>query len=745
MALTTEVSSFHEHDKINDGTPRSYRNRGGGGDEYTAFDIDVAVVEVKLLIEDAVNFIKDDMEPLWADAERYFNGEGDIPKVAGRSQVSTTEVRDSVRSLMPSIMRVFTQSGSLCEYISPTVDGGQMASSQTMYVNQLFWNSNGYMVLQDAVHDACLRKVGIVKSWWADKKTAEYMSVTGITQEQLDHFEEMEDVFVVEVMISEEGADDASIALESAIDLFDVELAVMKEGGTLTASHVPLHGFFVDDVATNPSDATIIGQRQNMAVGDVIAMGLEHDDWHIFDGLDLEQDGFSDESEQRRGYIEEQGDDNRNYSSDPMMRKILITEAYARYDLDGTGVPQLYRFWLGGTIYAYIDHERVPEVPYHALQIDSIPDAFFGRSIFDILADDQDTGTSLLRATCDNAHLSNNKRLAVHETMVNIDDVLNNTLGYPIRVRAPGMIQEIGVQSSVGVMLPLLQYLKTNTENKVGVTAAAQGLDPDALQSTDKDAVRNTIALAQGQVELMCRNLAETGVRSLFTSLLKLSLAHLDDEQSVMAEGKQVPVSQKEFDPELKMVVKVGIGNASFELKMVGLEKVLAQQKEIIASYGLDNQIVTPQNMFNTIADMTRMHGLNDVTRYFNVVTPEMAQQMQQKATQAAKEASGKPDAATAIVKVEEIKSQTAIQTKQMDMEIQAGKSQSSMKTEILKGVANDDLQRDKMAQDLEIAVGNTLGGAATKLAVVAEQARTRPPPAGTSAALQSAKPKGTN
>ena len=734
MALTTEVVDFlGSSDDVDD---YLLDDKGKAPDEYSGFDVDAAAIEVKLLVEVAVNFIKDDMEPLWADAERYFRGEGNVPIVIGRSQVSSTEVRDAIRSLMPSVMRVFTHAGIICEYQSTTILGGPLAQQQTVYVNQLFWGANGYMVLQDAVHDAFLRKVGIVKSWWAEKKNAEYMSVTGVTQEQIDYFESVDEVFVLEITETEQDA----VALESATELFDVEIAVMRPGkGKLSATHVPLHEFFVDDAATSPQDATIIGQRTNLVVGDIIEMGLEHDDWHDFDGLDLEQDGFSRESEARRGYIEEQGDDTRNYSRDPMMRKILITEAYARFDLDGTGVPQLYRFWMGGTTYQYIDHERVSEVPYHALQIDSIPDAFFGRSIYDIIADDQDTSTSLLRATCDNAHLSNNKRLAVHETMVNIDDVLNNTLGYPIRVRAPGMIQEIGVQSSVGAMLPLLQYLKQNTENKVGVTAAAQGLDPDAMQSTDKDAVRNTIALAQGQIELMCRNLAETGIRSLFKSLLKLSMEHLDPEQMVTVEGQLVPVDQKMFDPDLDIVVKVGLGNAGFDLKMAGLQMVLSHQKEIIAQYGLDNKIVTVQNLYNTIADITKMHGLNDVSRYFNTVTPELAQQMQEQAAKAAKEATGKPDAAMAIIEVEKIKSQTNLQTKQMDMAIQKGKSTSTMQTAILEGVAKDDLERDRMAQDLEIAVGTTLGDGINKMAVVREQAKSRPPPAGSSIALSNA------
>ena len=140
-----------------------------------------------------------------------------------------------------------------------------------------------------------------------------------------------------------------------------VELVVLRKSGRLALTHVPHYQFFVDDVATGVEDARVIGQRQNIPIGDAIAMGFEEDDLMNLDGYDLEQDNFSRESEHRRGYIEEEGDE---IATGGRMRKILLTEAYIRFDLDGLGIPQLYRFWMGGTSYKYLDHERVDEVPY---------------------------------------------------------------------------------------------------------------------------------------------------------------------------------------------------------------------------------------------------------------------------------------------------------------------------------------------------------------------------------------------
>jgi len=680
--------------------------------ELDAISIEDASDDAARWVEEAVDFMQDDMEPLWAEAEAFYDGKSDIKKEPGRSQVTSTDVRDAVRALKPSIMRVFTQADDIVEYFPKSVATGPLAVVQTRFVNDLFWDAEGYRVLQDTVHDAMLRKIGIIKTWWDDSTEIEYMDVDGLTSMQLDYIDNLEDVKVV----SSEG-EDGSIS---------AEIAILKEGGTLRATHVPLFEFFVNDAATCPDDASVIGQRRNIPVGEAIALGFALEDLEDLDGYDLEQDDFSEESEQRRGYIEETGDD---IVADPIMRKVLITEAYLRFDLDGLGVPQLYRFWLGGTQYHYLSHERVESNPYEAIQIDPIPDAFFGRSIFDLLKEDQNTSTSIIRATCDNAHLSNNVRLAVHESMVNMDDVLNNTIGYPIRFRAPGMIQEIGVQSSVGSMLPLLQFLHDQGNNKVGVTDAALGLDPDALQSTDKNAVANTIQMSQGQVELMARNITETGLIGVFKKLLKLSMQHKAAEQATTVNGSIVDVNQEEFDGSMAMRTKVGLGTAGFDMKLAGLNNVLIQQKEIIGQYGLDNPIVTVQNVYNTISDITRMMGLTDVTRYFNTVTPEVAQQIQAKAAQAASQDQGATDPGQAIIQAETVKAQATMEGKKLDAQIDQQKMATSTKANIVDMLMKDDLARDKMAQDVEIESAKILGGEINKFAIAKEQNKARSMP----------------
>ena len=305
--------------------------------------------------------------------------------------------------------------------------------------------------------------------------------------------------------------------------------------------------------------------------------------------------------------------------------------------------------------------------------------------------------------------------------MVNMEDVLNNDLGSPIRVRAAGQIQVIDTPFTGAAALPLLQFLEQDVESKTGVTRAAAGLDPDAMQSTDKDAVRNTIQLAQGQVELMARNLAESGMKDLFSGLLKLGMTHLDANQILRIQGQNMPLQLDFFDPTMKMRVKVGTGTGSFDEKMAMYAEIMMAQKELYGQLGPGNPVVSMQHMQNTMSDKMRMVGLYNPQRYFGAVTPQMEQQFaKQKQEQSQQQQEAQKQIAMmqagALQQAEQIKGQVKIQTEtaknQLDMVktqqsgmIDAAQLKQKEDASFRELMVKDDLSRDQLVQDLYIAV----------------------------------------
>lgn len=660
-------------------------------DDYTPISPEDAATELGNDVDSAVNFIVSEFSGEWEDAQNYYNGDSGVPKVKGRSQVTSTNVRDAIRNLRPSLLRIFLHADSIVEYIPDGVGQQALAHTQSKYVNSLFFRIGGYRALYDAIQNAALKKNGILMYWWDDSPALEYYEVSSITEENLQGLAAQDGVSIIE---AQHVHDYATGPGAPPIPLYNAVVAKEEIGGSIKLANVPLSEFFIDENATCVHDATVHGHRRSTAIHEALAMGL---DYHLLEGLDdydPEENEHMGESQARRGYAKTR----RTTEQDPLNRRVLLTCAYKRYDFEGTGVPQLYKFYLGGTTYKYLYHEKVQSSPYVSVCLDYEPSAFWGKSIFDLQKQEQDTQTSLLRATCDNAHAANNRRLAAHEQLVNMDDVLNPALGAPIRVRAPGQIQEIGVQSSVGAMLPLLQYLQQQSEIKVGVTNAAMGLDHDALQSTTREAAQNTIQLSQGQIEVMARNVAE-GLTDLFAGLLDLSMRHMPRQQVFELAGEFVQVDQSVFNPRFAMRPNVGLGTGQKEDKIAGLNFVLERQKEIIAAYGPMNPIVPIQSYYNTLSDMAQIYGVHSFTRYFNPITEDTIAQMQEIMAQ---QAENQPmDPAKAMLEAERLKAELRAQEKQLEFTLDQRDKALDRRIRALEFAATDDLERDRMVQQL--------------------------------------------
>ena len=73
--------------------------------------------KVRQYIQDAIQFIDDEISPIRAKATRQYLGEPYGNEVDGRSQVVSRDIRDSVAACLPSLMRVFFGSEKVCEFV----------------------------------------------------------------------------------------------------------------------------------------------------------------------------------------------------------------------------------------------------------------------------------------------------------------------------------------------------------------------------------------------------------------------------------------------------------------------------------------------------------------------------------------------------------------------------------------------------------------------------------------------------
>jgi hypothetical protein len=599
------------------------------------------------------------------------------------------------------------------EFIPKGPEDVAFAEQATDYMHYVFNQNDGFRVLNDAFHDALVKKQGIVKVYWDTRYRTETYSYTDLTQEERDYILSDMGISVIEETMTMTVEMD-QMGMEVELPSYSLKVSRSIPEGKLRIESVPPEEFFVNSQARTLEDAYVVCHRSEVRVGELVEMGYPFEEVYDLDSLYGASDISEAEDIERRGYSQ---DDYEDQSGDPAMRNVAITEAYMRLDVEGTGVPVLHRFICGGSNYKLLDFDRVDEVPFAVFEVDPEPHTMYGRSLAELIMDDQDAATSIIRGVLDNVAMTNNPRIGIVDGAVNIDDVLNNEIGAIVRMRQPGAVQDLAVPFTAGQTLGALQYMDALVEQKTGVTQNV-ALNPDAMQSTTAAGVQATVDAAAAQVEVMVRNLSE-GMRRMFGLLLRLHVKHTDEEQLMRMNGQFVPVDPRVWNADMDVQVNVGLGTGREQEKAAALQGVLQIQQQVYQNYGPMNGLVSLTNIRNTLADVLAASGVRNAERYFAPITPEIEQQMlmlQQQ--QQAQMAQGQPDPNAAFLQAEQIKAQAKMQSDAMKMQLDAQKA-----------AAEDDRKRDQMAQDLLVDAAKIYGQYGTNVDVArikAEQDKVR-------------------
>lgn len=670
---------------------------------------------IKNAITEAVNFIEAEIAPQRIKAQKYFDGKVDLAADDGRSRVVATKCRDTVRAVKPALMRVFLQSGRPVEFIPRKPNAVQEAEQKTNYAGYVFDRNNGFQILSDAIDDALKKKVGIWKVYVDEPSHVEIDEYSDLTEDQVQMLRMDPEIEILEEEVTQEAQINPVMGAQVMPALYSLKVAKETRGKEIRIDVVAPEDFFVDRNATGIQDCYVCGHTAEMRVGDVVAMGFDFETVYNMSGT---TDGRVDEEEelQRLGWDATDTDEDAN---DPSMRKISLTEAYMKMDIEGTGIPRLYKFLCGGGSYELLEYELCDELPFAVFEVDPEAHAFFGRSLVEIIMDDQDAATALLRGLLDNMALVNNPRMVVNASLVNMDDVLNNEIGAVIRTKDVTALREITIGGMAAGILPAITYYDEAIRAKTGVSGAGMGLDADMLQSQTAQGVNAAVQAANQVAELIARHLAEGGMKQAFRIIARLAKQHISGQEMMRVNGEFVPVDPRSWSLDADMTVNVGLGTGKHEEKAMVLRETLQTQMGIWQAYGPMNGVVTMTNIRNTLADILRHSGLHNAERYYQPMNPQQEQMLLAQAAQAAQGQAQASDPNAAFLQAEQMKVSARVQADQQKAQL-----------DFMKAQMQDDRERDKMIQDLAIEAAKLLANSGLRLneqQVRAQQAATQP------------------
>ena len=639
-------------------------------------------------LTDAVSYVDSDLSPTRAKGTEYYRGDLFGNEVEGNSKVVAMEVRDTVSAMLPSLMRVFFNSENVVEFTPKGPEDVKMSQQATDYANHIFQNdNNGFLITYALFKDALVRKCGIAKYFWEDEEKVRIEEYTGLDDQTLEMLMQepggevkivmsYPDPSIDELQISTVDPVTGQPVMMPAPMIHDVQIKRITKDGRIRIMAVPPEELLLDRRARSFDDSTIIAHRQMATVADLIAMGYDQDE--IEENLSTTDLDSNDEYLARQPLSTTFGTSD---AANPMMQRVLYIEAYSRVDYDGDGIAELRKVCCMGGGYKVVRNLPASYIPFADFPCDPEPHTspLEAMSIFDITRDLQEIKSEILRNTLDSLAQSIHPRTAVVEGQVNIDDVLNNETGAIIRMRAPGMVQPLSTPFVGQAAFPMMEYMDQIKEDRTGMSKAAMGLNADALQSSTKAAVNATINASQGRIELTARILAE-GMKKLFKGILFLTITHQEKARMVRLRNEWVSIDPRFWDATMDANINIALGNGDTNEKMQALMMIMSKQEQILQQLGPTNPLVTPQQFSNTLRKIVELSGFKDTTSYFQQIPADYVPPTPQpKPT---------PEEVLAQVQAESIKAD--IQKKAAELEL---KRQQML--------LDDDLARDKMAQDL--------------------------------------------
>lgn len=639
---------------------------------------------VTRVIQEAITWREENVDPDITKATEYYFGRPYGDEREGRSQVVTSEVRDTTQNMLPSLVRVFTASDRVVAYQPKGPEDEALAEQQTDYVNHVFFKDNkGFLALYSVLKDALVRKIGVMKWWWEESTRFEGSVHTGVTDEQIEILRNSPKVDEVVILDSEfvevEGEE---------IMVHDVELKRTIDEGRVVVKALPPEEFIFSPNATDPDDATMIGHFQDITVGELRAMGVPEDliEKHQgSQGSSLDTNEVRDARRIDRGaqaHVDSEGDDSA--------KTVPYAEVYIQVGRDEEDGVELRRFRCIGTKWEIWEDDIVDHAPFALFMGDPEPHTIVGLSVADWVMPTQRISSHITRGMLDSLVGHLNPSMEVVDTEVNIKDVLNQEIGRVIRTRRPGMIREIPTQFVGGSALPVLAHLKEELAEKTGITQASAGLDPDALQSTTRAGVTATVQSAQQRLELLARVLAETGMTALFRGLLRTIVQHQDRPRTVRMRGEWVDVDPRSWDADLDVEVDVALGTGLVEDKVRFLSIVADKQEEHIQQ---GSPLVTFVELRETYAEMLELMGHKNTNRFFKAFGPEQQQALEQAQAQSQEG----PSPEEILLQIEQMK----VQARQAEKTAELDSRQQEKMAELQLKAAELELERLKVMAEL--------------------------------------------
>lgn len=629
-------------------------------------------------------------------ALKYYKGDvsDDIPSLDNRSTATSSDVADAVEHVLPQLTEIFLEEEALT-FVPNSETDILAAEQETDFTNYVIFKQNdGFGLLNTAGKDALLLGQGVFFWQWDEcpDKEETFTDLCEFDMQNLMQTVPEEDIVSVEetkkieVRVDEITGQQMEPQEEST---YTVVVRKKQEGRVRISAWAP------DDVAVSEDtrklgDGTYTGFRSRIRRQELIADGFDEDDV-------AQLPRFGSALGEAVNTARDQAGEQYGLSSGNSLAGLDTVQVIHNFIrvLDGDEM-KLHYVVTGGDETVVLKMEEVDRVPASSICPFPNPHRFYGQSMADKLMEVQRINTALMRMALDSGYFAMNQRVEVAETGVTkhtLSDVLNNTPGAPIRVKATGTVTPVTGGSMNFPVLDMMEFMKGTAEQRSGVSRQSMGLSVDTMHDT-KGGMLALMDASQIRTRYIARIWGETGIKDMFLGVHDMLRKNSTMEQTARLRGKFVPINPSSWAAREHMSVEIGnAGGREFDLQ--ALSKIGdAQQKIVEFQGGANGPLVTVKHIANTATRMASRMGFRAPEQFFT--DPAQAEQM------SAQQQGGQQGPDPAMVELqgkmqlEQVKMQNEMQMKQAqgqaDLQAKGQEMQQRMQ-----------LQRMQMEQELQL------------------------------------------
>jgi hypothetical protein len=302
-----------------------------------------------------------------------------------------------------------------------------------------------------------------------------------------------------------------------------------------------------------------------------------------------------------------------SYDTDDPNRKVTIIECYIKYDINGDGL-------LEDVIATICDdtetllrcEENEDGLPFCIISplfdpYRIVPE----RGSMDNLGQWQDLLTIIIRLTIQNLALNNNPQQLVQTSVfTDFNQVLDNSQFIEINGPVNEAMQPVAQVPLAPYTLDLIELVKGWGEEASNVNRYNQGIDANSLNKT---ATGMQLLVNQGSqaLELIMRNIAETGLHDLFMRFIFLNQKYIDQDQVIRLTDKDITVNKTNLEGDFDYIVNSGMGAGAKETDTQNMQTLISMYPQLIPA-----GLATTQNAYNAVKKYLSLIGIKDYGDY---------------------------------------------------------------------------------------------------------------------------------